>query len=179
MSYFLKNMNYLFIFSVCFFSVFFGLTYGTGYGNSNAFLEGRWEFHEEVYINNNSAMLGRFEGDVTANFDGELEFHSDNDYSTIIHIQFLELDTNEEVIFKYNINSNGRWEVNGNVLNFMPEDISELKPVIAGTDNEFILNLAENVIKRAFSDNQIIYWIDDKTFLLNNLNHVQTIFNGK
>ena len=88
----------------------------------------------------------------------------------------MKFGNKSEDITKYNINSSGSWSVDGDELNFVSDDMLELKPVESGSNNEFVLELAGNIMKRSFSTHQLIFWYEDSAFILNSLSQDQIIF---
>ena len=176
MSYFLTNRKFFLVFSLIFILFFISLTSGRSFIHSNRLLDGVWSFQDKIYVNNDLSMLSQFDSDVLANFEGKLVFHDDGTYSLNYNVSFLKLGNTAEDIIKYNINNSGSWDVDGDELNFVSDDMLELKPVESGTNNEFILELAGNIMKRSFSKYQIIFWYEDSAFILNSLSQDQIIF---
>lgn len=176
MSYFLTNRKYFLVFVLIFILSFISLTSVRSFIHSNRLLDGVWSFQDKIYLNNDQSMLSQFDSDVLANFDGKLVFHYDGTYSLSYNVSFLKLGNETENITKYNINSSGSWDVDDDELNFTSNDMLELKPVESGTNNEFVLELAGNIMRRSFSKHQLIFWYEDSDFILNSLSQDQIIF---
>ena len=176
MSYFLTNRKYFLVFVLIFILSFISLTSGRSFIHSNRLLDGVWGFQDKIYLNNDKSMLSQFDSDVLANFDGKLVFHDDGSYSLSYNVSFLQLDEKNEAVMNYSINSSGSWDIDGDELNFVSDDMLELKPVESGTQYEYILELAGNVMKRSFSKHQLIFWYEDSALILNSLSQEQIIF---
>ncbi|AQS39041.1 hypothetical protein Sps_03926 [Shewanella psychrophila] len=176
MSYFLTNRKFFLVFALIFILSFISLTSGRSFIHSNRLLDGVWSFQDKIYLNNDQSMLSQFDTDVLANFDGKLVFHDDGTYSLSYNVSFLQGDEKIENEMNYSISGSGSWIVDGDELNFVSDDMLELKPVESGTNNEFILDLSGNIIKRNFSEHQVIFWYEDGAFVLNSLSQDQIIF---
>ncbi|MPY22501.1 hypothetical protein FM037_08045 [Shewanella psychropiezotolerans] len=167
----------VFLFSMLVISVSAYFFSDLGGRNIHAFKDGDWVFDVRHYVNNTDDYLAGFNSDLQGVFRGRLRFYNDNHYSVTFSIVVKELNKDKVVNVNNEVNLNGIWDAEQDIINFNFENFHTLKPMGSDSDEEFLIHLAINVLNRTFGEGQKITWLRGNTFILNNINQSQIIFN--
>ncbi|AQS39105.1 hypothetical protein Sps_03990 [Shewanella psychrophila] len=166
---------------IVFFIIFFSVVsyFCVGLSGKNALIlnDNDWVFDVRHYVNNTDDYLVDFGGNIQGVLKGRLRFYNVNHYTVTFRVEVKELDKNKITNVNNEVNLNGVWDVEKDIVNFHFENFQTLKPMVSGSDEEFFVNLAINVLNRTFGEGQQITWVRGDTFVLNNINQSQIIFN--
>lgn len=145
--------------------------------NAHILSDNDWLFDVRHYVNNTDDYLANFKGDLQGVLRGRLRFYNNNHYSVTFRVEVKELNKVKVINVNNEVNLNGVWDVEQDIINFHFDSYHTLKPMISDSDEEFLIHLAINILNRTFGEGQKITWVRDDTFILNNINQSQIIFN--
>lgn len=145
--------------------------------NTHILSNSDWLFDVRHYVNNTDDYLANFDGNLQGVVRGRLRFYNGNHYSVTFSVEVKELNKDKVINVNNEVNLNGVWDSEQDIINFHFENYHTLKPMTSDSDEEFLILLAINILNRTFGEGQKIIWVREGVFILNNINQSQIIFN--